>query len=406
MGSLRLAAVVACLCPAIMTGCTATAATVSVSDVVGLMDAVAVAVPGTRILIAPGEYPGGLYFAGVHGTEEEPISVGGVDPQNPPIFTGGANAFHFAGASHLTLHDMVMRGAESNGLNIDDGGKFDTPAHHIVLRGLTVTDVGPKGNRDGIKLSGVDEFLIQDCTIERWGDGGSAIDMVGCHRGIIEDCVFRGRDGIGGTGPQTKGGTTQVVIRRNRFENAGGRAVNIGGSTGLQFFRPQPPPGYEAKDIVVEGNVLVGSLAPISFVGVDGAVVRFNTIYLPGRWALRILQETREPGFVPSRNGRFDSNIIIFRSDSWASGGVNIGEGTAPETFTFSGNLWYCLDRPDRSAPQLPTPETNGLVGIDPNLADPEGGDFSLLMGSPATGKGHTALPADSREPDPLPAKD
>jgi len=54
----------------------------------------------------------------------------------------------------------------------------------------------------------------------------------------------------------------------------------------------------------VEGNTFIGGGAPWRL-WADGAVVRFNTIYHPQRWALRILQETRAPGFVPSRNGEF-----------------------------------------------------------------------------------------------------
>jgi hypothetical protein len=77
--------------------------------------------------------------------------------------------------------------------------------------------------------------------------------------------------------------------------------VNIGGSTGIPYFRPpldQWPAGVpksEARNIVVEGNTFIGSLSPICFVGVDGATVRFNTIYKPGKWAFRILQETTAP---------------------------------------------------------------------------------------------------------------
>ena len=61
------------------------------------------------------------------------------------------------------------------------------------------------------------------------------------------------------------------------------------------------PPHAEARNLVVEHNTFVGSDAPIAFVGVDGATVRFNTIHLPHRYAIRILQKTTAPGFVPCR---------------------------------------------------------------------------------------------------------
>jgi hypothetical protein len=89
-------------------------------------------------------------------------------------------------------------------------------------------------------------------------------------------------------------------VRNCTFINAGQRGVNLGGSTAMKVFRPLGAK-YEAKDITVEGCRFVGSLSPVAFVGVDGAVVRYNTIYQPERWVVRILQETTEADFVPSR---------------------------------------------------------------------------------------------------------
>jgi hypothetical protein len=378
----------------------ATTTTVTVRDAAGLRQALAKAQPGTQILLEPGEYSGGFSFANLRGEPGKPIVVAAADPKNPPIIQGGGAGMHLTDPAYLELRNLTVSGWSANGLNIDDGGSYDTPAHHIVLRGLKVIGSAPPGNRDGIKLSGVDDFRVEDCTIEGWGTGGgSAVDMVGCHRGVIEGCTIRHKDAPGSTGVQAKGGSSDVVVRRNRFENAGGRAVNIGGSTGLPYFRPPVRKGEgqaarycEAKDIRVEGNVFVGGLAPVAFVGCDGSVVRFNTIYRPKRWVLRILQETREPGFVPSRNGEFTDNIIAFRSNEMQPE-VNSGPNTAPETFRFARNFWYCLDAPAKSRPSLPTPEVGGVYGQDPLFRDAEGGDVRLQPNSPAQRVGAEALP-------------
>jgi hypothetical protein len=355
-----------------------------------LRQALTQAKPGIRILLAPGTYEGGLYLRDLHGVPGNPIVLAAADPKRPPVIHGGGNCIHFADVSYLEMHNLILSGARGNGLNIDDGGTFETPSHHILLRGLRVYDVGPEGNRDGIKLSGLDDFRIEECIIERWGSGGSGIDMVGCHRGVIESCTFRHGDRVGGNAVQTKGGSSEIVIRRCRFEHAGSRAINIGGSTGLRFFRPKPQ-GYEAKDITVEGCTFIGSMAPIAFVGVDGALARFNTIYRPRRWVLRILQETRKPEFVPCRNGQFTDNIVAFRADEIATT-VNIGPDTAPETFTFARNFWYCLDDPGKSKPHLPASESDGIYGEDPMFHDAESDDLRLESESPAYGAGAQSL--------------
>lgn len=323
--------------------------------------ALATAKPGTTILIPTIIDDQPLYVENVHGTAERKIVIRGADPGRKPRFT----SWQLSKVSHLEISHIQFVGSKSNGLNIDDGGKGPA-SHHIRIHNVTVSDL-PKGNHDGIKLSGVEDFSIEDSTILRWG--GSGIDMVGCHRGTIERVIFR--EG-GDNGVQAKGGTSDITIRRSWFFGAGQRGVNLGGSTGLEFFRPLGAK-YEAKNLTVEGCVFDGGVAAVAFVGVDGATVRFNTIHRPERWAFRILQETTAPGFVPCRNGRFEDNLIIFSSDRWSSGGVNIGGNTAPETFRFARNHWFCSDRPSASRPQLPTAEVDGVYGADPQFDLPSG---------------------------------
>jgi hypothetical protein len=360
----------------------ASAADVLVRDSAELRRAIGRAEAGSRIVLAPGQYDGGMYFSNLRGESNRPIVIAAADAARPPIIRGGGNGIQLSDPAFVELHHLIFTGWSANGVSIDDAGSLDTPARGIVLRGLVVTNTGPRGNRDGIKLSGVDDFRVEHCIVAGWGiGGGSGIDMVGCHRGLIRSNAFSHTDDAGSTGVQCKGGTSEIRIQRNRFENAGGRGVNIGGSTGRAYFRPplREPSGHaEARNIRVEGNTFVGSAAAMAFVGVDGAVVRFNTIYRPKRWALRILQETRTPDFVPSRNGEFTDNIVVFHSTQWSEGGVNIGSGTAPETFQFARNWWYCLDRPERSRPRLPSPETNGVHGRAIVFRDAPHGDFRL----------------------------
>lgn len=362
---------------------------VAVHDGAELVTAIQGARPGVRILLASGDYPGGMSFKNVQGMPGKPIVIAAANPARPPRIVGGGNNIQLSDVAHLELRDLLLTGGTGNGMNIDDGGSFDTPSHHITLRNLKISDVNVKGNHDAIKLSGVTDFLVENCVVEGWG--GQAIDMVGCHRGVIDDCRFLQADVNGGIGVQAKGGSRAIQVRRCYFNDRIERGVNLGGSTGPQFFRPKVH-GYEAQEIVVEGCVFDGCHAAVAYVGVDGGVVRFNTLFRPRRWALRILQENTSPGMVLSRNGVFEDNIVVFRSNNWSEGGVNVGANTAPTTFRFARNVWYCEDRPERSRPTLPTPETDGIVGRNPLLRNPSEGDFSLNKGSPAVGRGTTGL--------------
>ncbi len=251
---------------------------------------------------------------------------------------------------------------------------METPASGVVLRNLVVRDVGPSGNRDGIKLSGVDRFLIADCTIERWGDTGSAIDMVGCHDGVIAGTRFRHeRDDGDGNGIQAKGGTARVTVRACRFEHALARAVQCGGATGMAYFRPQPPGPAEGSDLLVEDCVIDGSQAAVAFVNAERRIVRRNVIYRPRGWVMRILQKTVGDGFVHCRDKEFSDNVVIWHADE-LDATVNISANTAPESFRFARNQWWCADRPERSAPTLPAVETDGVIGGDPGIIYPATG--------------------------------
>ena len=352
--------------------------------------AVAGAKPGSRIVLAAGTYRPGVSAKGLTGTADAPIVIEGADGKNPPVFEGGPVGLHLSDCAHLTLRDILVRGQSGNGVNIDDGGTFDTPSHHVTLERVRVEDVGPEGNRDAIKLSGVDDLRVIDCTVEGWG--GQGIDMVGCHRVRVEGCTFRGKSGFGQQiAVQAKGGSSDVTVRRCTFLDVGQRGVNLGGSTNPKLFRP-PGARYEAKDVTVEGCRFVGGMAPVAFVGVDGAAVRFNTIYRPEKWVVRILQENTADEMVPSRGGRFERNLVVYGSAA-ARSAVNVGPKTEPAGFVFRENLWYCEDRPDRSRPQTPAAEQGGVYGVDPQVRLSEQRLPSPPAAAAARGFGAGALP-------------
>lgn len=339
--------------------------------------AAAQAQPGDTILIREGTYSGGDYMENLKGTAGAWITIRAHQNENI-LFQGGSQAFHLTDPAYLRIEGLTFNGQTGNGVNIDDGGTYETPAHHLIISNCTWSGMNATGNNDELKLSGLDDFTIIDCDFLNGATGGSLIDMVGCHRGVFEGNTFSNG---GSNSIQAKGATKDITIIRNTFINGGQRAVNIGGSTGLAFFRPLGSL-YEASDIHVYSNIFQGSIAPIAFVGAINCDVVNNTIIRPERWAIRILQETNEPGFLPCGNNTFRNNIIIFNSTSPA---INIGGNTAPETFTFSNNLWFNPDNASWSGPNTPVNEPVRLVNIDPLLTDTL---TSLPSNSPAVGKG------------------
>lgn len=349
-----------------------------------LEEAAAEAVPGDTILIHAGTYDGGTFIGNLQGTSDSWIYIL-TAPGETVIYDGGTNAWQFTDAAYLEIRGFIFEHQTGNGLNFDDGGSYDTPAHHLLFADCQFRNINATGNNDLLKLSGLDHFEITNCIFLNGAAGGSGIDMVGCHDGIIKNNSF---ENLGSNSIQAKGGTSNIEITRNFFKNGGARAVNLGGSTGLQFFRPIDAP-YESAELKVYSNIFIGSEAPVAFVGTINTEVVNNTIYLPTKWVLRILQETVDPDrFPPCGNNTFRNNIIYL--DQRCSIECNIGPNTAPETFTFSNNLWYHVDNANWPGPNLPVNEPDNIVSQDPLFVNEAQEDFHLEIGSPAIGNGYT----------------
>jgi hypothetical protein len=240
------------------------------------------------------------------------------------------------------------------------------------------------GNNDQLKLSGLDDFIIEDCIFQDGAAGGSGVDMVGCHNGVFRKNTFSRQ---GSNCIQAKGGTRFIRIEHNSFIDGGQRALNLGGSTGLQFFRPLDAP-FEAADMLVHANIFIRSTTPIAYVGSVRIKVQHNTIIFPERWIFRILQETVDPNrFLACGDNVFQNNLIVFKSS--ISRQVNIGGNTDPASFLLRNNLWYNIDIPISSTFQEPQlKESGGIYGKDPLLKNIELGDYHLLNSSPAISAG------------------
>ena len=361
--------------------------------------AAAIATPGTAIRIAPGVHAADQYVADLRGTATAPIWIGGEPGQPRPSIVGGGEGLHLTRAAYVVVHDLEVTGATANGINLDDGGDVAdaTAAHHVVVERVYIHGIGTGGNNDCLKVSGVHDLAVYDARFADCGAGGSGVDHVGSHRSVVARSTF---EGVMENAVQAKGGSEDVDVRDSRIRISGSRAINLGGSTGLEFFRPPlsaTTPNAEARRIRAFNNAITGlgaSATPFAFVGCVDCLVAHNLVRGQQRWHLRILQETVTQGgytFLPASNGRVISNVFEYDASTLATA-VNVGGGTAADTFTFATNLWTA-PAGGGAAPTLPVPETGGLYevssdhdGIPDDPRAPIVG--SPLLSSPVAGAG------------------
>jgi len=335
--------------------------------------------PGDEVVLMPGRHIP-VFVEGLVGTEQRPIIIRGFKNDFSSYIDAREHGLHLVRPQFVVIQDVRILGATGNGINVDDGGtdRDDNPdaepwVANIRIRRVEVLRTGPSGNTDGIKLSGLRGARIEDCKIEGWG--GSAIDLVGCRDITIERCTFRGLiDYAQASGVQAKGGSQNVRIADCEFHEAGQRAVNAGGSTDLRYFRPavkdEAAPGSlsEALGIQIERCLFVGGDCAVAFVGSDRVTVQQCTIVRPTFWAFRILQETTDPRFGPSRRGTIGRNLIIWDGSSLKDL-FNIGPDTDPASFIFEDNLWWAEgveEQPELVMPgQMAFPQ---VTGVDPRL--------------------------------------
>lgn len=333
-----------------------------------LTAALEAAAPGDEIVLNPGTYAGGLYRENLRD-----VTIRSADVTTPAVIEGGGFGLMLSSPVNVTLINLIFQNQAENGINIDDGGSQETPATGIALIGITVRDIQNAGNHDGIKLAGVRDFVIDGVTVQNWGNDGSAIDFVGCHHGLVQNALLK-HDGltVGGSGIRPKGGSKDIVIRANRIEFpvGNGRALQLGGRTSAEFFRfVDGDADYEASEIVMEGNVVIGGSSAFSWVNIDGGIVHHNVVYRPGQWVMRILNENEGTSIVPTRNGQLLDNDIVFNdTDDEFNRAVNESDAVEPGTFQFARNRWHNLANPTPkgSRPALPGEESDGIYGEEP----------------------------------------
>ena len=313
--------------------CTVVGATDRYANSSNYKSHLAAAVPGDRVILAPGTY-GHLWLSGKNGTPGNLIQIIAQDPANRPVVQNpGAEGWQIYDCTYLLFDGITMQGATEEGFHLQNSGL----THHIIMRNCDVTMAVGGSNTDGWKSDQTYDTLFYNCNATTSADCG--FDHMAVHDTLIMRSYMTNN---GNSGVHAKNGSYNVGYYRNVHDNAGERSLQFGGN------------GMYSTDEVAMGNVLLGSPYSAVYTTVRDCDFAYNTVVNPTSAVLRFLNENSGGGVTTAYNS-FTNNLVDYNCSTWAAGPY-----TEPGTTTFADNFWS-------KPPSLPAPETGTVVG-NPNL--------------------------------------
>ena len=303
--------------------------------------------PGDTLLLAPGEYRGGLPLHGLVGTRNSPIVIRGPEGPTPAVFVArpGANTVSIVESAYIQIRDLTLDG---RGIPVDavKAEGYSRWAHHITLENLTIVNHGNnqgnvaistkcpawgwtiRGNR--IQGAGTGMYLGNSDGSQAFYDGLIENNLVTDPRGYaIQIKHQRAREAL----DSAPHGRFVTIIRHNVLSKSNG------GSSG-PLARPNllvghwPLTGQGVDDeYLIYGNFLFENPHEALFQG-EGNIAFYDNVLL----------NTRGPGIhiqphndVP-RSVRILNNTIVTSGDPIV---VRLGENPPSRAQWVAGNAMF-----------------------------------------------------------------
>ncbi|MBI1358316.1 MAG: tandem-95 repeat protein [Acidobacteria bacterium] len=347
---------------------------VVISTAQELLNALRFGAPGEEYLLAPGTYSRDGVFTtgdyGLLGLPDHPIVFRAQDPTRPPTITGN---LLLQSPQHVKFQDVRFTNPPA-GHNVNIYPNFGFLPHDVEFENVFFQSAAALTSEANIKVAKMDNLVVRNCTFKGWGD--EAIDTVAVWGGLIENNQFIGLSNYRQrTSLQLKGDSRDIIVRNNYFQDGGDRVIQIGGSTDAGRFRG--PAEFEATNIEVYGNRMVGGLACFSLSTQTGSRFHHNTCYLPTLFVGRLLQENKN--MLPNQKGTIDHNLFVY-PNSLNLEFLNVGDGVDYQSFVFESNAFYQVDGDNPYFPHLPVVDPDIVDQINPELIQP--GTAKMRIGS------------------------
>jgi hypothetical protein len=348
--------------------------------------------PGVRLNFATGTYDCPGFVSELMAPTTSPAMVRAIDgPRTAKFDCANTSDFFFDHVSAVVLDGLEIYNASGHGILLDSGSGFPggTRSSDFVLAHGYVHDT----QLAGIKCAQSQRIYVIGNEFARIGAGRQDVEMVACDMPMIVGNDAHDSDAF----DEVKGGADGGIIALNHVHdmNPGtGGGVLVGGDCTGQQYLVDPKVDFEAKNLVVWGNVITGADSfAFRIVGCHDCLVANNTYWSPAPKAvLRILHDAfaSQGGSgcdIPLHN----SNVHIANNlFAWpAASTYVIASDEDAANIEFDHNLWFVSGADIQTlGGDIPfLGDATSLYNKDPKLASPPG-DVSLGAGSAALGTG------------------
>lgn len=399
----------------------ATAATVRVSSLSALQNAVNSAKPGDRIELADGSYTASTAIQLKRsGTSTAPITVTAANTGRAEI--RGATGFSFAGG----VHNVVLQG-----FTLRHGGSLSIPsdAHHIRL---TRNTVQLSGDGNWVTVNG-DDVEVDHNTFQNRSTAGVFLQVAGpsddvakrtaIHHNYFYNHTFGGKNGgesirFGFSHKQSY--SSGGIIEHNLFEKADGdaEAISVKASeTTVRHNTIRDSKGYivlrHGNRNTVEGNLLYGP-SGIRFHGNDHKITNNYVAASGGRAIVFGSGSEADSGPASTGHDRPDRVTVAFNTVLGTSAVIDSDGGAfKPKDCVVANNIIVGTGGPlvDMASGSTVRYEGNiawggnagmpdGYRAVDPGLVTDAHGISRLAAGSPAIDAATGSYPYVTRDMD------